>query len=144
MAAPRLASVSNTEQWTPPCTIPYGWWCLGVAYHCATTRSPLTSVKRMPRWRTNSPVRSPDWSPDRSVAVTDPSNQRRRCGRDSVAQPASMGLPQPGILAVGTTAHGYVELDLAAGADRGWVTVLADLAERETTMGANHRDRDLT
>src|SRR4051812_10116814 len=49
-----------------------------------------------------------------------------------------MGLPQPGIFAVGTTAHGYVELDLVADADRRWVTVLADLAERETTMGATN------
>ena len=49
-----------------------------------------------------------------------------------------MGLPQPGIFAVGTTAHGYVELDLVTDADRGWVTVLADLAERETTMGATN------
>jgi porphyrinogen peroxidase len=49
-----------------------------------------------------------------------------------------MGLPQSGIFAVGTAEHGYLELDLVAGADRGWVTVLADLAERETTMGATN------
>ena len=28
-----------------------------------------------------------------------------------------MGLPQPGIFAVGTSSHTYVELDLIAGAD---------------------------
>jgi putative iron-dependent peroxidase len=49
-----------------------------------------------------------------------------------------MGLPQPGIFAVGTTAHGYLELDVMAGADRGWVAVLADLVERESTMGATN------
>ncbi len=50
-----------------------------------------------------------------------------------------MALPQPGIFAVGTSSHGYVELDLVAGADPAAVTtVLADLAERETTMGATN------
>jgi putative iron-dependent peroxidase len=49
-----------------------------------------------------------------------------------------MALPQPGIFAVGLAAHGYVELDLVDGADPGWATVLADLAERETTMGATN------
>ncbi|HCB05174.1 MAG TPA: Dyp-type peroxidase [Nocardioides sp.] len=50
-----------------------------------------------------------------------------------------MALPQPGIFAVGTTAHGYVELDLTPDADvASVVTVLADLAERETTMGATN------
>jgi porphyrinogen peroxidase len=49
-----------------------------------------------------------------------------------------MALPQPGIFAVGTGAHGYVELDLVTGAEPGWVTVLADLAERATTMGATN------
>ncbi len=47
-----------------------------------------------------------------------------------------MALPQPGIFAVGTSAHGYVELDLLPGADvRASVETLAGLAERETTMG---------
>src|ERR1700755_1405017 len=49
-----------------------------------------------------------------------------------------MALPQPGIFAVGTASHGYVELDLVPDAGDGWVTVLADLAERETTMGATN------
>jgi porphyrinogen peroxidase len=48
-------------------------------------------------------------------------------------------LPQPGIFAVGTSSHAYLELDLVAGADPvAAVTVLADLAERETTMGATN------
>ena len=50
-----------------------------------------------------------------------------------------MALPQPGIFAVGTSSHAYVELDLVGGADPvAAVTVLADLAERETTMGATN------
>ena len=50
-----------------------------------------------------------------------------------------MAFPQPGIFAVGTAAHGYVELDLVADADHSQaVTVLAGLAERETTMGATN------
>jgi porphyrinogen peroxidase len=50
-----------------------------------------------------------------------------------------MGLPQPGIFAVGTSSHAYVELDLIGGADAvATITVLADLAERETTMGATN------
>ena len=50
-----------------------------------------------------------------------------------------MALPQPGIFAVGTASHAYVELDLTAAADPvAAVGVLADLAERETTMAANN------
>ena len=50
-----------------------------------------------------------------------------------------MALPQPGIFAVGTSSHAYVELDLTAAADpAAAVGVLADLAERETTMGATN------
>lgn len=49
-----------------------------------------------------------------------------------------MALPQPGIFAVGTGSHGYVELDLVPDAADGWATALADLAERETTMGATN------
>ena len=50
-----------------------------------------------------------------------------------------MALPQPGIFAVGTSSHGYVELDLSPDADpAAAVSVLADLAERETTMGATN------
>lgn len=50
-----------------------------------------------------------------------------------------MALPQPGIFAVGTSSHGYVELDLLPGAEvAAAITVLADLAERETTMGATN------
>ncbi|HEX5089763.1 MAG TPA: Dyp-type peroxidase [Nocardioides sp.] len=49
-----------------------------------------------------------------------------------------MALPQPGIFAVGTGSHGYVELDLVPGATDGWASALADLAERETTMGATN------
>src|SRR4029079_8746598 len=50
-----------------------------------------------------------------------------------------MALPQPGIFAVGTSSHGYVELALVTVADPAAVTtVLADLAERETTMGATN------
>jgi putative iron-dependent peroxidase len=50
-----------------------------------------------------------------------------------------MGLPQPGIFAVGTSSHAYVELDLVAGAAPvDAVTVLAGLAQRETTMGATN------
>ena len=50
-----------------------------------------------------------------------------------------MALPQPGIFAVGTSSHAYVELDLTGIADpAAAVGVLADLAERETTMGATN------
>jgi putative iron-dependent peroxidase len=50
-----------------------------------------------------------------------------------------MALPQPGIFAVGTASHGYLELDLLDAADpAATVRVLADLAERETTMGATN------
>jgi porphyrinogen peroxidase len=49
-----------------------------------------------------------------------------------------MALPQPGIFAVGLSSHGYLELDLVPGTTTGWVTVLADLVERETTMGATN------
>lgn len=49
-----------------------------------------------------------------------------------------VALPQPGIFAVGTGSHGYVELDLVPHAADGWATALADLAERETTMGATN------
>ncbi len=50
-----------------------------------------------------------------------------------------MVLPQPGIFAVGTSAHAYLELDLLTDADPvAAVHVLADLAERETTMGATN------
>jgi porphyrinogen peroxidase len=50
-----------------------------------------------------------------------------------------MGLPQPGIFAVGTSSHTYLELELVADADAAaTITVLADLAERETTMGATN------
>ena len=50
-----------------------------------------------------------------------------------------MVLPQPGIFAVGTSSHAYLELDLVGDADPvAAVTVLADLAERETTMGATN------
>ena len=51
-----------------------------------------------------------------------------------------MALPQPGIFAVGTSSHAYVELDLTGVADpaAAVVGVLADLAERETTMGATN------
>ena len=37
-AAPTLALDSITEQWTPPCTMPYGWRCCA-----ATTSSPMHS-----------------------------------------------------------------------------------------------------
>lgn len=47
--------------------------------------------------------------------------------------------PQPGIFAVGTSAHAYLELDLLIDADPvAAVQVLADLADRETTMGATN------
>ena len=49
-----------------------------------------------------------------------------------------MALPQPGIFALGTGAHGYVELDVVEGSGPGWATLLADLAERETTMGSTN------
>ena len=50
-----------------------------------------------------------------------------------------MALPQPGIFAVGTFSHAYVELDLTADADPAAPSaVLADVAERETTMGATN------
>jgi putative iron-dependent peroxidase len=50
-----------------------------------------------------------------------------------------VALPQPGIFTVGTASHGYVELDLVPGADPvAVVRALADLAERETTMGATN------
>jgi putative iron-dependent peroxidase len=48
-------------------------------------------------------------------------------------------LPQPGIFAVGTSSHAYLELDLLVDADPvAAVRVLAHLAERETTMGATN------
>jgi porphyrinogen peroxidase len=48
-------------------------------------------------------------------------------------------LPQPGIFAVGTSSHAYIELDLVVDGDPvAAVRVLADLAERETTMGATN------
>lgn len=48
-------------------------------------------------------------------------------------------LPQTGIFAVGLTSHGWAELDLVPGVDASDVLgVLADLAERETTMGATN------
>src|SRR4051794_8654778 len=101
----------------------------------------------MPRWRTNSPVRSPSTTPGRSAEVTAPSNQVERAHRLRGPEPArgrslgrllGMALPQPGIFAVGLSSHGYLELDLVEGATHGWVPVLADLAERETTMGATN------
>ena len=50
-----------------------------------------------------------------------------------------MALPQPGIFAVGTSSHAYIELDLVVDADPvAAVRVLANLAERETTMGATN------
>jgi putative iron-dependent peroxidase len=50
-----------------------------------------------------------------------------------------MGLPQPGIFALGTSSHAYVELDLVPGADpEAAIGALAGLAERETTMGATN------
>ena len=50
-----------------------------------------------------------------------------------------MALPQPGIFAVGTSSHAYLELDLVVEADPVVaIGVLADLAERETTMGATN------
>ena len=50
-----------------------------------------------------------------------------------------MVLPQPGIFAVGTSSHAYLELDLLTDADPvAAVQVLAGLAERETTMGATN------
>lgn len=48
-------------------------------------------------------------------------------------------LPQTGIFAVGLGAHGHVQLDLVEGADpSAAVAVVADLAQRETTMGATN------
>jgi putative iron-dependent peroxidase len=48
-----------------------------------------------------------------------------------------MGLPQPGIFAVGTTAHSYLELDLLDSASpSSLVETAAALSQRETTMGA--------
>lgn len=50
-----------------------------------------------------------------------------------------MGLPQSGIFAVGTSDHSYLELDLIEGTDPvAAISVLADLAEHETTMGATN------
>ncbi|MGY2702280.1 Dyp-type peroxidase [Nocardioides sp. HB32] len=47
-----------------------------------------------------------------------------------------MPVPQPGIFALGTLAHSYVELDLADGASGAdLVREVADLAEPRTTMG---------
>ena len=47
-----------------------------------------------------------------------------------------MPLPQPGIFALGTLAHAYLEFDLRAGSNsRDLVTVAADLREPRTTMG---------
>jgi putative iron-dependent peroxidase len=44
-----------------------------------------------------------------------------------------MGLPQPGIFALGNLAHAYLEFD-ATGSDHDLVTALATLAEEQTTM----------
>ena len=47
-----------------------------------------------------------------------------------------MALPQTGIFALGTSAHCYLEFDLAAGADPGRAAaVVAGLSEPRTTMG---------
>jgi putative iron-dependent peroxidase len=47
-----------------------------------------------------------------------------------------MPLPQPGIFALGTNSHAYLEFDLAAGADqRDAVRVAAGLREPRTTIG---------
>jgi porphyrinogen peroxidase len=44
--------------------------------------------------------------------------------------------PQPGIFALGTASHAYLELDLVPGRDRrGLVTAVASLREPRTTMG---------
>ena len=45
-----------------------------------------------------------------------------------------MGLPQPGIFALGNLAHTYLEFDSAEGSDRELTTTLADIAREQTTM----------
>lgn len=45
-----------------------------------------------------------------------------------------MGLPQPGIFALGNLAHAYLEFDAAGGTDEELVTELATLAQEQTTM----------
>jgi len=45
-----------------------------------------------------------------------------------------MGLPQPGIFALGNLAHAYLEFNATGGDDRDLVTALATLAEEQTTM----------
>ncbi len=37
-AADMLARLSTSAQWTPPCTIPNGWWCSGVTVNDAGIR----------------------------------------------------------------------------------------------------------
>ena len=47
-----------------------------------------------------------------------------------------MGTAQPGIFALGTASHAYLELDAVAGvAGRDVVTAIASLREPRTTMG---------
>ena len=47
-----------------------------------------------------------------------------------------MTAPQPGIFALGTASHAYLELDLAPGREpRELVTAVASLREPRTTMG---------
>ncbi len=55
---------------------------------------------------------------------------------DSPHDPESMPLPQPGIFALGTNSHAYLEFDLAPGADPGTaVAAAAALREPRTTIG---------
>ena len=47
-----------------------------------------------------------------------------------------MPLPQPGIFALGTNSHAYLEFDVAAGTDpRAAVAAAAGLREPRTTIG---------
>jgi putative iron-dependent peroxidase len=46
-----------------------------------------------------------------------------------------MGLPQPGIFALGNLAHAYLEFDIAGGSDLELTTALAAIAQEQSTIG---------
>jgi putative iron-dependent peroxidase len=46
-----------------------------------------------------------------------------------------MGLPQPGIFALGNLAHAYLEFDLAGGSELDLTTALATIAQNQSTIG---------
>src|SRR5690348_7533844 len=51
-----LAAVSIAAQYTPPWTMPYGWWCAGWTSHSSTCLSGPASVLVKPRRSVSPPV----------------------------------------------------------------------------------------